>query len=1120
MAETRASRAKRLIAQAQRDVRDADLLATVDARQAASEAAAKVVAADLDAAKALELEAEPGLSDTDAMRKRQTYGASLLLAVNAAVAADHDDAADMTTSWGRCSTIDSADVADRGGAPATNLPARSLVGAAPPSWAEELRAEAEADMLDADLLATADARQAAAEAAAKVIAVDLDAAKALELKSEPNLSATDAAAAVLAYRVGLAIAVERAGLLCRAYPPPEVQVEVVEENAASAEDRFWAHPFVPALPGDVLGADVHHAAVAVAVVRRVQRVRHAVAPSVVRAGFACDGKPSTMSDEGPYTFEAAVTAEDGTAALVCNHSLHTLVVAVAAAQEVHDWVLDMQVQLTAPPDLLGLPTSVRVDAGWAATSAALIEKGLFDKIAIHARSQGLGPNAPPMRVVWAGHGLGAAIATLLAASAAFRSSVAGSSRAVRDPSKNRAVLVTFGSPRIGNAAAQALVGALTAHTRVMAEGDTVPRLPVGLVAAGSLQADVSGATAEQYFPAHADRHLLLRVPPVGPAASADCPGEVVKEVAMDVATQAEGESFSCETMFGLLARHNLDHYLASLSIHYDQLRHRAASSGHTGVEGELVAEGRVGLTPPAPASDAVGGAAGPPPCDAKTPTTTTTTTDVSHAAPPADAGGGTSNMPTIAVKRAVHPGVHYHRVRYGRDGSEKAEAGGQLSSDALAHALAAPDCPYTDVFFLSHGYNTDAWDPTVAIRSLGEAPAATNSAEGASAGAAVKRELAQLVGMMNEEDAAAVADRPALKGALSILADAAVHPPVEVAAAAAAVDAGAVARAQTVASVLPATLYQAYMGLATELAAVDKVAAVGDDDEDDDGPVVTIDPGDAFAEALQELTAEAATAAAKTAPPAASTVFAAAHAGATAPAVVSRGLGTSLVGAATTAAIAALLRRTAILTLFGRFQHRSRVVGRVGVRGLLAKLMTAAASTAGPAPKFHLAGDSLGSHVVSSALVGPRRGGVPLPAKVHSVVLVQGAVPAGAYGPGKTYGSLLGPDGPVAGPVVATHSTRDSALWFYIRAYGGEPLGLVGANHQLPVPPRRLVMGGMDAAYDFGAAAGQMVNVDASGLGGKLVGSHGGVADPSTTHLIWAAALADEGAPAESTTTR
>eukprot|EP00170_Pyropia_yezoensis_P003735 contig_15703_g3746 len=747
-----------------------------------------------------------------------------------------------------------------------------------------------------------------------------------------------------------------------------------------------------------------------------------------------------MSDEGPYTFEAAVTAEDGTAALVCNHSLHTLVVAVAAAQEVHDWVLDMQVQLTAPPDLLGLPTSVRVDAGWAATSAALIEKGLFDKIAIHARSQGLGPNAPPMRVVWAGHGLGAAIATLLAASAAFRSSVAGSSRAVRDPSKNRAVLVTFGSPRIGNAAAQALVGALTAHTRVMAEGDTVPRLPVGLVAAGSLQADVSGATAEQYFPAHADRHLLLRVPPVGPAASADCPGEVVKEVAMDVATQAEGESFSCETMFGLLARHNLDHYLASLSIHYDQLRHRAASSGHTGVEGELVAEGRVGLTPPAPASDAVGGAAGPPPCDAKTPTTTTTTTDVSHAAPPADAGGGTSNMPTIAVKRAVHPGVHYHRVRYGRDGSEKAEAGGQLSSDALAHALAAPDCPYTDVFFLSHGYNTDAWDvddsyqkwlgamaddtadlaaadaarraqtgrpfsallvgvhwpsklftaklaytllgdgdsdsdsgsdsgePTVAIRSLGEAPAATNSAEGASAGAAVKRELAQLVGMMNEEDAAAVADRPALKGALSILADAAVHPPVEVAAAAAAVDAGAVARAQTVASVLPATLYQAYMGLATELAAVDKVAAVGDDDEDDDGPVVTIDPGDAFAEALQELTAEAATAAAKTAPPAASTVFAAAHAGATAPAVVSRGLGTSLVGAATTAAIAALLRRTAILTLFGRFQHRSRVVGRVGVRGLLAKLMTAAASTAGPAPKFHLAGDSLGSHVVSSAL--------------------------------------------------------------------------------------------------------------------------------------------------------
>ncbi|GAB0498010.1 hypothetical protein MMPV_009349 [Pyropia vietnamensis] len=592
-----------------------------------------------------------------------------------------------------------------------------------------------------------------------------------------------------------------------------------------------------------------------------------------------------------------------------------------------------------------------------------------------------------------------------------------------------------------------------------------------------------------------------------------------------------------------------------------------------------------------------------PPSDKKTPTTTT---DVTLAAPSATVGSGTSTMPTIPVKGATRPGVHYHLVSYSRDGSEKAEADGTFRSDALARALSAPDCPYTDVFVSSHGYNTDLVDaddsyqrwmgamaddtadlaaadvarraqtgkpfaalliavhwpsklwtaklasallsssdsdsdseqggvkPAVATRSLGGAPAATSSAEGASGDAAVERELAQLVSTMNEEDSAALADRPALKAALSTLADAAVHPPVEVAAAAAAVDAGAAAGAAAVQPVLPANLHKAYVELATELAAVDKAAAVGDDDKDDDEPVVTMDPGDAFVEAVKELTAEAATAAAKAAPSAETTAAAAAAStptaaddtGTTAPVVVSRGLGTFLVGAATTAATAALLRRTAILTLFGRFQHRARVVGRVGVRGLLAKLMAAAATTAGPAPKFHLAGHSLGSHVVSSALVGPRRGGVPLPAKVHSVALVQGAVPAGAYGAGKMYGSMLGHQGPVAGPVVATYSTRDGALWFYGRAYGGEPLGRVGADHQQPVVPRRLVMGGVDATYDLGGGGGHMVNVDASavvdkiepGIGGKLVGSHSDVTDPPTTHLIWAAALAGDGSPAEGAT--
>eukprot|EP00170_Pyropia_yezoensis_P004973 contig_20248_g4987 len=80
--------------------------------------------------------------------------------------------------------------------------------------------------------------------------------------------------------------------------------------------------------------------------------------------------------------------------------------------------------------------------------------------------------------------------------------------------------------------------------------------------------------------------------------------------------------------------------------------------------------------------------------------------------------------------------------------------------------------------------DSDSGDkPVVVIRSLGlTAEEARATHEGASGEAAVKRELTTLVRTMNEEDAAAVGDSPALKGALSALADAAVHPPVEVAA--------------------------------------------------------------------------------------------------------------------------------------------------------------------------------------------------------------------------------------------------------------------------------------------------------------------------------------------------
>jgi len=426
-------------------------------------------------------------------------------------------------------------------------------------------------------------------------------------------------------------------------------------------------------------------------------------------------------------------------------------------------------------------------------------------------------------------------------------------------------------------------------------------------------------------------------------------------------------------------------------------------------------------------------------------------------------------------------------------------------------------------------------------RSMGTTLSAADA--GSTADPAVAQQLGELVDHMNEDDAA-VADRPAVKVALHTLAGAAVRPPDAVATAASAIDAGTGGGGGGgrggVQQSLPSDIKAAYQAMADELAAVDADLTDG---EEDDEPVEAVDPDVAFAAAIVELTEEATAvkaaeakaaaakaAAAKTAAsPPPTDVPAGAAVGATGATVTSRGFFTIVASAAGTAAAALLLRRTAIIILFGRYQRRAKVIGRTGVRQLLATLMAAAGRhAAGGRLKFHAAGHSLGAHVVSSAVVGPRGARPPLPAKVHSLVLVQGAVPAGAYGAGGPYGALSVAGGPVAGVTVATHSPSDGALWFYGRAYGGEPLGRVGATHSRPSPPLRVTMVAATEAY--GLTPGAFVNVDAGayidkvagGLGGKLVGSHSDVTDAETTHLVWAAALVkggkDDGGAAEGAT--
>ncbi|OSX76777.1 hypothetical protein BU14_0176s0018 [Porphyra umbilicalis] len=211
-----------------------------------------------------------------------------------------------------------------------------------------------------------------------------------------------------------------------------------------------------------------------------------------------------------------------------------------------------------------------------------------------------------------------------------------------------------------------------------------------------------------------------------------------------------------------------------------------------------------------------------------------------------------------------------------------------------------------------------------------------------------------------------------------------------------------------------------------------------------------------------------------------------------------------------------LLLRPFSDVVFAAFQRRAAHLGRTAVHDLLADLMAAAGdrATDGSA-RFHAVGHSLGAHMVSGAALGRRGGRSALPARLHSAALIQAAVPAAAFRPGGAYRRLVegGPDRPVAGPVVLTHSATDRALSSYALMYG-PPLGAVGADADLGpnVTSRQAVM--VDAKQAYTLAPGELLSVDAGafvdeGAGGMwdVVGSHMDIADDPVSHLVWEAVL-------------
>lgn len=156
--------------------------------------------------------------------------------------------------------------------------------------------------------------------------------------------------------------------------------------------------------------------------------------------------------------------------------------------------------------------------------------------------------------------------------------------------------------------------------------------------------------------------------------------------------------------------------------------------------------------------------------------------------------------------------------------------------------------------------------------------------------------------------------------------------------------------------------------------------------------------------------------------------------------------------------------------------------------------------------------------MVCCAALGPRRGPPALPARFHSLTLIQAAVPTKAFRPGGAYRRVVetsDPHRPVAGSVALTYSHSDRALANYTLMYG-PPLGSVGADGDLAptIPARHAVM--TDARQSYGLVPGALLSVNSAkfvdeGDGGMwdVVGSHMDITDDPVSHLVWEGVLMD-----------
>jgi hypothetical protein len=205
-------------------------------------------------------------------------------------------------------------------------------------------------------------------------------------------------------------------------------------------------------------------------------------------------------------------------------------------------------------------------------------------------------------------------------------------------------------------------------------------------------------------------------------------------------------------------------------------------------------------------------------------------------------------------------------------------------------------------------------------------------------------------------------------------------------------------------------------------------------------------------------------------------------------------------------------------------KQRARAIGESGMHDFIATLMKAA-----PQARFHLMGHSFGTIVVSGIL-GGRDGKDPLPRKVDSVALVQGAVSLWAFGDQVHGKSLKGYFNPVIhrpsvrGPVIVTRSIYDRAVgilypWASAASFNDgafdadeEDLPLYGAIGKFGIRALPNVefrdMLDQNGLYKF--KPGWIYNIQSSQYirhGGGVSGAHSDIAGPEVAHAMWQAAL-------------